>query len=200
MPEVPELRGRPGRSGPRIALGFAALLLVVSACGSDPGSDSNTAAVEITGVETFDDLDRNHVSGKVDYSHTPTGTRKGTTTRAPVGGDHAAIWQNCGFYSTPVITEQGVHSMEHGAVWITYDPALPADQVAVLRGLAGDTHVLVSPFPGLPSPVVASAWGVQLQLPSAGDERLAQFVTTYREGPQTPEPGAPCTGAAGDPE
>ena len=200
MPEVPELRGRPGRSVPRIALGFAALLLVVSACGSDSGSDSNTAAVEITGVETFDDLDRNHVSGKVDYSHTPTGTRKGTTTRPPVGGDHAAIWQNCGYYPAPVPNEQGVHSMEHGAVWITYDPALPADQVTVLRGLAGDTHVLVSPFPGLPSPVVATAWGVQLQLPSADDERLSQFVTTYRQGPQTPEPGAPCTGAAGDPE
>ena len=84
--------------------------------------------------------------------------------------------------------------MEHGAVWITYQPNLPADQVDVLRKEAQQTYVLVSPYPNLPSPVVASAWGKQLRLDSATDPRLDQFIKAFREGPQTPEPGSPCTG------
>ena len=54
-------------------------------------------------------LGHNHVTGPVTYSVTP-----------PVGGDHNAIWMNCGVYSQQVPTERAVHNMEHGAVWITY--------------------------------------------------------------------------------
>lgn len=76
----------------------------------------------------------------------------------PVGGDHAFIWQNCGFYPEAVRDETAVHSMEHGAMWITYRPGLPAEQVDKLRELVNDkTYVLVSPYPDLPAPVVASA-------------------------------------------
>jgi hypothetical protein len=178
--------------------------MLTGACGSgsDKASTSTATApattttvdlkppADLPGVQTFSNLTQNHVQGPVNYPQTP-----------PVGGDHAPIWQNCGFYSTPIVTEQGVHSMEHGAVWITYAPDLPADQVAVLRNLAhSQTYVLVSPFPGLPSPVVASAWGAQLKLPSATDPELARFVKYYRNGPQTKEPGAPCSGASGSPE
>ena len=55
-------------------------------------------------------------------------------------------------------------------------------------------YVVMSPFEGLESPVVASAWGIQLSLDSADDERLQAFLAKYVEGEQTPEPGAPCTG------
>jgi hypothetical protein len=47
---------------------------------------------------------------------------------------------------------------------------------------------------------VASAWGIQLQLPDAGDARLPAFLTKYVNGPQTPEPGSACTGGLGTPE
>jgi hypothetical protein len=83
--------------------------------------------------------------------------------------------------------------MEHGAVWITYRPDLPRPQIEKLRGLAlSQTYILASPYPSLPSPVVASAWGKQLRLESAEDPRLEQFVRAFRLGSQTPEPGAPC--------
>lgn len=136
------------------------------------------------GVQSFPDQSRDHVEGTVAYARTP-----------PVGGDHSPIWQNCGFYAAPVQNENAVHSLEHGAVWVTYRPDLPGDQVDTLRLLAEEqTFVLVSPFPGLPAPVVASAWGVQLSLDSAGDTELDQFVRAFRQGPQTPEPGASCSG------
>ena len=148
------------------------------------------AASTPEGVESFAIPSRNHVEGTVSYPQTP-----------PVGGDHNPVWQNCGFYSSPVRNENAVHSMEHGAVWITYQPDLPSDQVDVLRNLARDnTYILVSPFPDSPAPVVASAWGKQLQLDSANDPRLEQFVSAFREGPQAPERGAPCTNGIGEPQ
>ncbi len=144
----------------------------------------------LAAVKTFTGLSRDHTSVKVDYPQTP-----------PVGGEHAPVWLNCGYYSSPVPNENAVHDLEHGAVWITYRPGLPAAQVARLKSLAEQqTYVTVSPYSGLPSPVVASAWGVQLQLPSATDSRLGDFVRKYVQGPQTPEPGAPCTGGVGTPE
>lgn len=141
------------------------------------------------GTQTFQVGSRFHTQGRVAYPQTP-----------PVGGDHAPIWQNCGFYGAPVQPETAVHSLEHGAVWITHRPDLPAAQVSHLRDLArSQTFVLVSPFPDLPSPVVASAWGVQLRLQAPDDYRLQEFVRAFRLGPQTPEPGAPCSGGVGEP-
>jgi Protein of unknown function (DUF3105) len=134
------------------------------------------------GVQSFEVSERDHVQTPVSYPQTP-----------PVGGDHAPVWQNCGFYSKPVHNEHAVHSMEHGAVWITYRPDLPRDQIEKLRGLAqSQTYILASSYPSLPSPLVASAWGKQLRLESAEDPRLEQFVRAFRLGSQTPEPGAPC--------
>lgn len=144
---------------------------------------------DVAGVQSFSIPNRAHVQARVAYPQTP-----------PAGGNHAPVWQNCGFYSAPIVKENGVHTLEHGAVWITYRPALPAEQVEVLRQLArGQTFVLVSPFPDLPAPVVASAWARQLRLDSADDPRLREFVRAFRVGPTTPEPGAPCTGGLGQP-
>lgn len=148
------------------------------------------AKAPIEGVKTFTGLSRNHVTGTVTYAQNP-----------PVGGDHSEIDQNCGYYSTPVADENAVHSLEHGAVWITHDPSLPTAQLATLRALAAkNSYVLVTPRAGLPAEVVASAWGLQLQLTSTDDPRLAAFVAKYANGPQTPEPGAACSGGTGTPD
>ncbi|WP_346927056.1 DUF3105 domain-containing protein [uncultured Arthrobacter sp.] len=78
----------------------------------------------------------------------------------PVGGEHDAIPQTCGFYATPVRNENAVHSLEHGAIWITSRPDLASEQVDRLRTLAeNEPKVLVSPFDDLSAPVVASSWG-----------------------------------------
>jgi len=127
-----------------------------------------------------------HTQGEVDYAQNP-----------PAGGEHNPVWQNCGFYGKPVRDESAVHSLEHGAVWITYSPDLPQDQIDELRGIAeSQSFILVSPFPDLPSntPVVASAWGKQVGLSGSDDPDLENFIQAYQQGPQTPEPGAVCTG------
>lgn len=138
---------------------------------------------QLADVQTFD-LEAGHVSDPVTYEQNP-----------PVGGPHFSSWQNCSYYGAPIVNEYAVHSLEHGAVWITYRPDLPADQVEILRQLAeSQTYVLVSPYPeDLPAPVVASSWERQLLLESATDETLGAFIRTYKQGPNTPEPGASCT-------
>ncbi len=130
-----------------------------------------------------------HTQGDVDYEQNP-----------PVGGEHNPIWQNSGFYDQPIRDENAVHTLEHGAVWITYSPNLPQGQVDKLRDLAGSQiYALVSPYPGLGSPIVASAWGKQLSLQGAGDPDLERFMRAYSQGPQAPELGAACTGGLGQP-
>ena len=79
-------------------------------------------------------------------------------------------------------------------------PALPAEQIDILRGKAEEPYMLVSPYEGLTSPVVASSWNHQIQLDSADDERLDQFIRAFKQGPDTPEPGALCFGGLGVPE
>jgi uncharacterized protein DUF3105 len=154
-----------------------------------PSGPDHTSAQPPTGVQTFTGLSRQHVTGPVTYPQTP-----------PVGGAHNPAWLNCGTYTSPVPNENAVHSLEHGAVWITYQPDLPADQLSALQtAAAGQHYVMLSPYPGLPTPVVATAWGVQLRLNNASDPRLAQFIHFYQQGPQTPEPGAPCSAGTGTP-
>lgn len=88
--------------------------------------------------------------------------------------------------------------MEHGAVWLTYRPGTPADQVAALAETAGvrPEHVLVSPYEGQSGAFGATTWGAQLFTETADDPRLAQFVRLYAGGDQGREAGAPCEGGA----
>ena len=141
------------------------------------------------GVRTFPATTNRNVEGPIAYEQDP-----------PANGDHAPSWQKCGFYSSPIPNERAVHSMDHGAVWITYRPDLPADQVNVLRGLAREQYVLVSPYPGLFAPVVATAWRNQLALEGANDPRLRQFVDQFRLSETAPRSGNGCENGVGEPE
>lgn len=167
-----------------LVIGLGAGLVALGLAG---GSGKSTA---IKGVQSFTNLSRNHVTTPVKYAQTP-----------PVGGNHNPQWLNCGIYTSPVPNENAVHDLEHGAVWVTYRPDLPAAQVSKLTSIVRSyqTYVDLSPYPGLPAPVVASAWGKQLRLPSPSDPRLRKFLDVYRLGPTDLEPGAACTGGVGTP-
>lgn len=137
------------------------------------------------GVQVVSDLSRDHVEGAVAYPQTP-----------PMGGEHSSVWQNCQgvVYTDVIAAENAVHSLEHGAVWITYRSELPADQVETLtRAVQGRDYMLMSPVDDLPSPVVLTAWGKQLAVESADDPRVEDFIRVYRQR-ATQEPGATCGG------
>ena len=142
---------------------------------------------QIEGVETFQNP-TGHTEGIVTYAQTP-----------PVGGEHNPAWLNCGIYSEPVPNVYAVHSLEHGALWVTYDPKLSADALATLRQHLPSSYVILSPYVGLPAPVVVSGWNVQLRLDSPDDPRLPRFFEEYWRSQNVPEPGALCTGGRDGP-
>lgn len=118
----------------------------------------------------------------------------------PAGGSHDEIWQNCGYYDTEVRSENAVHSLEHGAVWITYKPGLADSQLKKLGSFTGGVDkVLVSPVAGQDSPIIVTAWANQLRLTDANDARLAQFVAEFEGSLDAPEPGGRCNGGTGTP-
>lgn len=155
--------------------------LIFWAIASNPGP-------QLGDVETFDGLSANHIDDqRLTYEQSP-----------PVGGDHHSVPLNCGVYETAVPDHHAVHSLEHGAVWLTYQPDLPADQVETLRDLADQEFVLLSPYEGQEFPVMATAWGLQLGAETADAESIEDFVREYVQGEQTLELGAPCTGTSVD--
>lgn len=158
-----------------LVMAVAVALVIIRDQASQPNLDA---------VATYT-VTQGHVQTPVTYAQSP-----------PAGGEHAPVWLNCGTYEAPVPNENAVHSMEHGAVWVTHQPNLPEEQVTALRDKLPSTYAILSPYEGLTAPVVASAWGKQLTLTGADDPRLDAFVKEYRQGAQTPEPGASCTGGS----
>jgi len=166
--------------------GILALVIVFIVTSSTPKPDPDS--IEITGLKTWNDLASVHVEEAVDYQ-----AKYGMSP--PAGGDHNAVWLNCGAYDQPQPNENAVHALEHGAIWVTYDAAaLDDSEVESLRHAVPSTFAIVSPYADLPAPVVVSAWGAQVQLDGADDERLASFITKYWKASSAPEPGAACTG------
>lgn len=188
-----EARARRNRRigiGAAIAGGVAVVALIVTTVVLTPQAASYSAGgdgTEVDGVQTFDNTS-SHVEGVVDYPQNP-----------PAGGAHNPAWLNCGVYTEPVPAENAVHSLEHGALWVTYDPSIPDAALESLRSQLPSTYVILSPFDDLPAPIVLSGWNSQLQVDDADDPRIATFIEEYWQSQNVPEPGALCTGAVDAP-
>lgn len=173
--------------------GAAVIALVVTfiVVSSVPKPDPST--IKIADVQTWDDLPATHVEGAVDYQ-----TEYGMNP--PAGGEHNQVWLNCGVYTEPQTNENAVHALEHGAIWATYDAAkVSDDELSKLEGELPNSYVVVSPYVGLPSPIVISAWGAQIEVTDASDPRIEQFVNKYWKSALLAEQGAACTGGIDGP-
>ncbi|MEV4641650.1 DUF3105 domain-containing protein [Actinoplanes sp. NPDC049548] len=117
-------------------------------------------------------------------------------TNPPVGGAHNPVWQNCmgDVYAQPIANEHAVHSLEHGAVWVTYKQGLAADQVSKLQEkVQGKDYMLMSPVANLDKNISLQAWGYQLKVDNADDKRIDEFIKDLRVN-ATKEPDAACSG------
>ncbi|GLY14496.1 DUF3105 domain-containing protein [Kineosporia rhizophila] len=169
-----------------LALGGGITAIVLTA----QNEQKELEATPLTGLKEYKDLSANHVETAVTYEQTP-----------PVGGDHNPVWLNCGIYSEPQQNENAVHALEHGAVWITYRDDVPESEVEALKDIVGNqTYILMTPYPEQENPITLSAWEHQMSVDKASDQRIEKFIKEYKQGPQTPEPGAACTGGVGTPE
>jgi hypothetical protein len=178
---------RPSR-GPVIALAVTGVLIVAALAVAVPMLlTEEPPSRDLSAVRSYDDLSTTHTPADIDYPQTP-----------PVGGPHDGVWLDCGAYEEPVRDENAVHDLEHGTVWIAYDPDLDSDDVDVLADALPQNGIL-SPYAGLASSVVVTVWGRQLALNGADDPRLDLFIDEYGGGVTAPEPFASCAGGVRDP-
>jgi hypothetical protein len=153
-----------------------------------PTAENPDPSTAIPGVTVVEYAGGQHVSPaeQVAYTNSP-----------PFGGSHDAIWAACDgvVYDTAVRSENLVHSLEHGAVWITYDPErVSGPALDTLREkVDGENYMVMSPYPGLDQPISLQSWGHQLKLTDVNDPRIDQFITALRINRNThPEFGASC--------
>ena len=178
---------RAGRRPAAAAVPALAVGLALAGCTSVVPGEASPAPVTLEGTRAADYASgQQHTPTPVDYPETP-----------PVGGPHDAEWADCtgSVYSVPIRPENAVHSLEHGAVWVTYDPALVgADDVAYLTELVdGRPGLMLSPYPEQGAPISLQGWDHQLQVTSATDPGVPQFINLLVFNPETtPELGASC--------
>lgn len=152
---------------------FLVALLLLVACGPAPER-------HLAGVLRYEAPAGQHRSGSLAYDLIP-----------PPYGNHNALWQSCGVYTSPIHPEYALHSLSHGAVWLTYRPDRVVDP-APLAALAQGHKVLLSPEPEQTAPVVVTAWNAQLSAESAADPRLQHFIGEFLDAPTAPEAGQSC--------
>ena len=141
---------------------------------------------EIAGITSAEYEAGQHVSTPVTYAESP-----------PIGGEHDPVWADCTgtVYDVDIRHENAVHSLEHGAVWITYNPdQVSPKEVETLAALVdGESGRMLSPYAGLDSPVSLQSWGHQLKVDSVDDPRIKQFADFLTRNPDFhPEVGASC--------
>ncbi|MFC4943912.1 DUF3105 domain-containing protein [Pseudonocardia sp. GCM10023141] len=153
-----------------------------------PSATNQDPSTKIQGVVAQKYAGGQHIDRTVQvaYTHSP-----------PFGGSHDYAWASCNgvVYPTAVRSENLVHSLEHGAVWIAYNP----DQVTggaldtLKAKVTGQQYTVMSPYPGLDQPISLQSWGHQLKLSDANDPRIDEFISALRLNTyQFPEPRASC--------
>jgi len=153
-----------------------------------PSPTNQDPSAKIPGVTVVPYTGGQHVQPNqtVAYTHSP-----------PFGGTHDGYWAACNgvVYPTAVRNENMVHALEHGSVWIAYDPnRIAGDARKTLEAkVQGQPYTLMSPYPGLDQPISLQSWGHQLKLSDANDPRIDQFIQALRTNQYTyPEVGARC--------
>ncbi|CAM2875707.1 DUF3105 domain-containing protein [Skermania piniformis] len=154
-----------------------------------PSESNQDPSSAIDGVVKIDYPAGLHVKPdqRVAYDHSP-----------PFGGPHDGVWASCmgNVYPKPVRTENMVHALEHGAVWVAYNPdKLDAAGIDALKDrVDGQQYMLMSPYPGLDRPIALQSWGHQLEVDDPTDPRIKQFIVALRQNKYTyPEVGASCS-------
>jgi hypothetical protein len=186
--------GRTGASGEaaeleRAEVGKREITNMVPADGKKPDAERPLPENPPKGIEVYPATTNASVEGPIDYERHP-----------PTNGDHAPIWQDCGFYEEAIEDRHAVHSLDHGVVWITYRPDLSQQQTKTLRAYSKENYVMLSPYPGQEAPVIATSWRVQLELNGPDDPRLRRFVDQFRVSELAPLSGNRCTLGVGDPK
>jgi hypothetical protein len=145
--------------------------------------DVSTAPLMGTAIPASDvDTDRLHVSDPADL-RIPDGE---PATRGP----HFVVPQSVGVYQQEVPDGNAIHALEHGIVWISYNPGkVDADTIKKLEDLGHkyNQDTIVSPrAANTKNAIDVVSWGQILRLDSFDKQQIEDFITTNRN--RSPEP------------
>ena len=112
----------------------------------------------------------------------------------PTSGSHAnpVAW---GVYDTEVRDDQAIHNMEHGGIYVSYQPDLPQDQIEKLKKLLSEPFsnpefqpkkIVLAPRAANKSPIVLSSWRRSESLASYDQKKIEEYIT--RNLGKSPEP------------
>jgi hypothetical protein len=114
-----------------------------------------------------------HVTGAVDYDSSP-----------PVSGPHASQPAPCGVHSEPIPNENQVHSLEHGAVGIQYQPDVDPEDIAAIERIVRrfESGVFSAPYPDMETPIAVSSWGELMALDDLDVPAINAYIEEFRGG------------------
>lgn len=154
----------------------------------------NLAPGEIAGepVLTFSTAGAgDHTGADVQYESFP-----------PVAGQHRPNAAPCGVHGRQFEDELMVHTLEHGAVGIAYDPAaLAPDDIKTIeeKVMEFDSHTFSVPYDGMETPISLLAWGHMIRLDEYDEEVVDGFIEEFRRGGDAPEANQACPNDQNEP-
>lgn len=146
----------------------------------------NIAPDEIAGEKVLDFSTAGsgqHTGAEVQYPTVP-----------PVSGEHRTSAAPCGVHGQQFEDELLVHTLEHGAVGLAYDPTLDPEDIKTLEEIVGEyeSHVFSVPYEGMETPISLLAWGHMIRLDELNEEAATGFIEEFRRGGDAPEANQAC--------
>lgn len=153
-----------------------------------PPTSTPDGQSELGARELMPDLGTDHLSDE-EVSAIIAGTLAPPeyNSEPPTSGPHASIWADCGIYLQVIPDIVQVHSLEHGAVVIQYNPEIDPADIAALRRYAREKadHIIVAPNSDIGSYIVLTAWQVRMELTTLNVAAIDEFWLDYaNEGPE----------------
>ncbi len=129
-----------------------------------------------------------------DHGREHVDSKKYGGDQPPTSGAHAnpVSW---GVYDTEVRDDQLIHNMEHGGIYISYQPSLPKEQVEKLKELLSalfsdpqfqPRKIVLAPRVENKSPIELSSWRRSEALASYDQQKIKDYIT--RNLGKSPEP------------
>lgn len=128
--------------------------------------------------------------------HVTQGAAKYNGSEPATSGDHSEPlpWQ---VYSQEIDDSNVIHNMEHGGIYISYQPDLPQEQVDKIKALFfppysrkdfSASKAIIAPRATNDAPIIMSSWLRSEKLQSFDEEKMVQY---YRQNVgKSPEPTA----------